>query len=117
MSDEVELPRYRAIERVQVKAAGFGAAVTLEPDEEFSFEGTPGIGMLPLNAAARIAKLKSLSRYWARDANLGHIHRLARSFGFAGDPGEARAFLEQIETEARALSDSRFNEPEFPQTI
>jgi hypothetical protein len=96
-----EIPRYRAVGRIFLSAAGPVGSRIIEAGAAFDYDGVPDNSMRPLNAAARAAKLKSIPSNWRAAPHPGQIRRLARSLGFAGGTtSEATAFIENfIETE------------------
>jgi hypothetical protein len=93
MTDEA--PRYRALSRIFISADGPVAARIIEVDQVFDHEGLPNNAFLPLNAAARTARLKSIGNHWRETKHPGQLRRLATSLGWAGGTtGEADTYIE-----------------------
>jgi hypothetical protein len=92
-----EPARYLAISHLVLEPGG----IEVKSGCEFFHEGPPSNSMLPVNAAARAARLKSIPSNWRAAPHPGQIRRIARSLGFAGGTtSEATAFIENfIETE------------------
>jgi hypothetical protein len=91
-----EVPRYRALEPIALQPAGASRPRVIKPNEEFAYEGEPGLELLPLNASARRAKLEQICphHYGKNSVNL---HRLARSLGFTGhDRNSAVSFIKSF---------------------
>jgi len=88
-----EAARYRALERVELQPAGAWRPRVVMAGEEFDFDGKPSVVLLPLNAAARAARLERIEpRHYARMSV--NPQRLARSLGFTGhDATSARNFI------------------------
>ena len=95
-----ERPRYRALGRLVLEPGW----IEVKSGSEFEYSGTPSNGMLPVNAAARAARLKSIPSNWRAAPHPGQIRRIARSLGFAGGTtSEATAAIEAFirETETQ----------------
>ena len=95
-----EPARYLAISHLVLEPGG----IEVKSGSEFEYSGTPSNGMLPVNAAARAARLKSIPSNWRAAPHPGQIRRLARSLGFAGGTtSEATAAIEAFirETESQ----------------
>jgi hypothetical protein len=95
-----ERPKYRALGRLVLEMGG----IEVKADSEFFHEGAATNGMLPLNAAARAARLKSIPGNWRDAPHPGQIRRIARSLGFnGGTTSEATAAIEAFirETESQ----------------
>jgi hypothetical protein len=90
-----KLPKYRALGRIFLSADGPVAARIIEADEVFDHEGPPNNAFLPLNYAARVAKLKSIGSHWRENPHPGQHRRLATSLGWAGGTtAEADTYIE-----------------------
>jgi hypothetical protein len=99
-----EIPRYLALARLVLEPGW----IEVKAGSEFYHEGPPSNGMLALNAAAKKAKLASISPRW-REKRQTEIFRLARSFGFShGTDAEAAAHIEKFiqETESQKETSS-----------
>jgi hypothetical protein len=102
-----ERPQYRALGRIVLPAAGPVGARTIEAGAEFFYDGAPHFGMVPVTAAGRTAKLKSIDlHHWREARRPEQINRLAKSLGFVGtDSAAARTFIEVfIKTEIQKES-------------
>jgi hypothetical protein len=93
-----ERPKYRALARLVLEPGWREIAA----GALFEHDGPATSGMMPVNGAARRAKLRSIDRHW-RDVRPQQIHRLARSLGWAGGTdAEAAAHIEAfIKTETQ----------------
>ncbi|MGY4409124.1 hypothetical protein ACVWW4_000860 [Bradyrhizobium sp. LB7.1] len=97
------MPRYRVLQNSFLKQASHAAASMIEAGEEIEFGGRPGLSLMPLDAAARAAKLASIPNYYAsisyQDGQM--VFRMARSLG-APDSiktwTEAREFIRAWKT-------------------
>ena len=95
-----ERPKYRALGRLVLEPGWREIAA----GAEFEHDGPASNGMMPLNPAARAARLKSIPSNWRAAPHPGQIRRLARSLGFAGGTtSEATAAIEAFirETESQ----------------
>jgi hypothetical protein len=88
-----ETPRYRALEPVELQPAGEARPRVVMVGEEFGFDGQPSAVLLPLNAAARAARLERISPHHYGRSSV-NPQRMARSLGFVGhDANAARDFI------------------------
>jgi hypothetical protein len=89
-----EIPRYRALEKIESLTLNDRRPHIVYAGEEVFFDGKPGPALLPLNGSARAAKLKAIAAGPHPKAPVD-TPRLARSLGFLGfDPDEAQAFIQ-----------------------
>lgn len=94
-----DVPRYRVVQRCYLQPHGYAIPVLLEIGAEVEFQGTPGMGLMPLNAPARASKAASIkTMVLDRGADLmTQRRRMARSLGFAGnDSAAAREHIAQF---------------------
>ena len=90
-----EAPRYRALERLTIRAR-VGPPREVYAGDEIDFDGRPGPALLPLNGSARKNKLRAIVAGPGPHRPVEPT-RMARSLGYAGhDPVEARAFIENF---------------------
>lgn len=89
-----ELPRYRALERLTIRARDRQPR-EVYAGQEFDFEGRPGAALLPLNNAARANKLRAVVAGPGPHRPVEPV-RLARSVGFTGhDAAAAQTFTQE----------------------
>jgi hypothetical protein len=101
-----EIPRYRALEKIELQPAGASRPRVIKVGEEFEFFGEPAIELLPLNSTARAAKLEQIQpHHYARTSV--NTHRMARGLGFTGhDVNAARDFIRNFVINEIALENA-----------
>jgi len=91
-----EIPKYRALEKIEIPTSTDRKPHVVYAGDEFFFDGKPGPALLPLNGAARAAKLKAIAAGPHPKAPVD-TPRLARSVGFTGyGEDEAHAFIQKF---------------------
>jgi hypothetical protein len=92
-----EPARYKALGRIFLSATGpSSGARIIEHGQTFEFAGKPTVWMMPLNKAARAAKLKSIDPAWRQTPFPTKIRRLAASLGWTGGTTASAAdFIER----------------------
>jgi hypothetical protein len=74
------LARYRILEPTYLQPDTYACSALFQAGATVEFSGVPGLSMLPLDEAARAAKLASIKNTW-RTSRRGDALRLARSLG------------------------------------
>jgi hypothetical protein len=97
-----EVPLYRALGKLCLEPGWREIAA----GAVFEHAGPATNGMMPLNAAARKAKLASIGPRW-REKRQAEIFRLARSLGFTGGTdAEASAHIEKFIRETQSQKET-----------
>jgi hypothetical protein len=103
-----EIPRYVALEKLRIRPVGARESRLCFAGETFYFDGTPGTSLLPINGAARQAKLRALKALVAERVSgqpTDTLGCIARGLGFEGHEESAAAtFIETFISETSRLS-------------
>lgn len=95
-----ELARFRALEKVNIRAVNDRHARLYFAGSEFFFRGSPGNSLLAINGAARQAKLQALKVLVAERASgqpTDTLSCIARGVGYEGhDEAGAATFIDDF---------------------